>query len=92
MVVLCEQEIESYKGKFEVLVNENVGMKRRLEEYEGEVIGLREEVKGLSHLYNVKCAEVEEFVDRMGREMMGKDQKLDELAYIRQQREANLLN
>jgi hypothetical protein len=39
---------------------QNVEMKSHVSAIEKELLELRQETKSLSHLYNMKCAEVEE--------------------------------
>ncbi len=65
---------------------QNVEMKSRISAIEKELLDLRQETKSLSHLYNMKCSEVEEMTEKHAYELSQRDKKIDELQLVKHQR------
>lgn len=65
---------------------QNVEMKSEICAIEKELVELRQETKSLSHLYNMKCSEVEEMSEKHVYELTQRDKKIDELQLVKHQR------
>ncbi len=65
---------------------QNVEMKSEICAIEKELVELRQETKSLSHLYNMKCSEVEEMSEKHVYELTQRDKKIDELQQVKHQR------
>jgi hypothetical protein len=65
---------------------QNVEMKSEICAIEEELVELRQETKSLSHLYNMKCSEVEEMSEKHVYELTQRDKKIDELQLVKHQR------